>query len=612
MTRKERLEKLKHARNPNLAAEEALEYISEHIGTSEMEEEEEEPVASPSRREANFTISLEKGVDFFTEEDIQEVAEAVRYMVNDGEKGDQGEQGPQGTPGERGLPGKDGRDGETPNIDKALKDALSKIPKTKEVDVKAIVAQALDAFKESYKEDGLKLTAMEKRLIRLGGGGASFLTQLQDVMLNAPTNGQALIYDSTLQKWKNGTVSGGGGGTWGSITGTLSAQTDLQSALNAKEPTITGTTSADFWSGAKTFINFAATVRATVLTGLSLVSTTVIAATDTVLVALGSLQAQITALTTTVSGKASTTTTISTTAPLSGGGDLSANRTLTTSMATNKLIGRGTAGTGVMEEITLGTNLSFTGTTLNAAGGGVVAPVIARIRRSTNQSIATGASFVDLSFDTSAFQVNGTFWTTGATVTIPEAGYFQINAEATFEGAAAAVTCDMQVLVNGTLVIGADQIMAAASATAPLQVMALRLFASGDTIKVQVKHSSITALNILTEGDHSPDIVLQKASGAKGDTGAAGGLSRLISSIAVNTTGGAAANTDYVYKATAGLVFTFPNAVGNTNKYTLKATTTGVSFATTSSQTVDGSTTGTLITNQSLTAYSDNSNWLIS
>lgn len=66
---------------------------------------------------------------------------------------------------------------------------------------------------------------------------------------------------------------------------------------------------------------------------------------------------------------ATKTTTISTTAPLSGGGDLSANRTLTTSMATNKLIGRGTAGTGVMEEITLGTNLSITGTTLNATGG---------------------------------------------------------------------------------------------------------------------------------------------------------------------------------------------------------------------------------------------------
>ena len=96
-------------------------------------------------------------------------------------------------------------------------------------------------------------------------------------------------------------TSGGGGGTWGSITGTLSNQTDLQAALDTK---------------------------------------------------------------------ALKTIAFSVVGPLSGGGDLSADRTFTTSMATNKLIGRGTAGTGVMEEITLGTNLSFTGTTLNAAGGG--------------------------------------------------------------------------------------------------------------------------------------------------------------------------------------------------------------------------------------------------
>lgn len=72
-------------------------------------------------------------------------------------------------------------------------------------------------------------------------------------------------------------------------------------------------------------------------------------------------------ITVATTGLVPTTTTISTTAPLSGGGDLSTNRTITTSMSTNKLIGRASSGTGVMEEITLGNGLSYTSTTLNVA-----------------------------------------------------------------------------------------------------------------------------------------------------------------------------------------------------------------------------------------------------
>lgn len=53
-----------------------------------------------------------------------------------------------------------------------------------------------------------------------------------------PVNGM-LVYDTTLNafyKYESGAWSsfGGGGGVWGSITGTLSNQTDLQTALNGK------------------------------------------------------------------------------------------------------------------------------------------------------------------------------------------------------------------------------------------------------------------------------------------------------------------------------------------------------------------------------------------
>jgi len=44
-------------------------------------------------------------------------------------------------------------------------------------------------------------------------------------------------------------------------------------------------------------------------------------------------------------------------------------------VTTSRLLGRATGGSGNTEEITLGTNLSFTGTTINAAGGGTVTSV---------------------------------------------------------------------------------------------------------------------------------------------------------------------------------------------------------------------------------------------
>ena len=68
------------------------------------------------------------------------------------------------------------------------------------------------------------------------------LDELHDVKITSVSNGQVLKYDSAQGLWVNGTDSSGV--AWGGITGTLSAQTDLQTALDAKA------TAADFLSKA--------------------------------------------------------------------------------------------------------------------------------------------------------------------------------------------------------------------------------------------------------------------------------------------------------------------------------------------------------------------------
>ena len=109
---------------------------------------------------------------------------------------------------------------------------------------------------------------------------------------------------------------GGGSSVWGGITGTLSAQTDLQTALNAKFDTPTGTT-LEYLDGAGTPTTFPAIPGGTV-------------------------------------------TSVGTTGLISGG-PITGSGTITTSMATNKLVGRYSAGTGIMEEITIGSGLTLTG-----------------------------------------------------------------------------------------------------------------------------------------------------------------------------------------------------------------------------------------------------------
>ena len=70
-----------------------------------------------------------------------------------------------------------------------------------------------------------------------------------------------------------------------------------------------------------------------------------------------------------ISGGTGTVTSVGTTGLISGG-PITTTGTITTSMSTNKLVGRSTAGTGIMEEITVGSGLTLSGGTLTASGSG--------------------------------------------------------------------------------------------------------------------------------------------------------------------------------------------------------------------------------------------------
>jgi hypothetical protein len=66
-----------------------------------------------------------------------------------------------------------------------------------------------------------------------------------------------------------------------------------------------------------------------------------------------------------------------------------------TMTAANKLAGRATTGAGAVEEITLGTNLSLSGTTLNAAGGGSLSSTTPAMNGTATVGVEAAASHGD-------------------------------------------------------------------------------------------------------------------------------------------------------------------------------------------------------------------------
>lgn len=95
--------------------------------------------------------------------------------------------------------------------------------------------------------------------------------------------------------------------------------------------------------------------------------------------------------------------------------------------------------------------------------------------------------------------------------------------------------------------------------------------------------------------------------------GGGGGSTRSVLTISSATTAGAVTGTDYVYSVSGTTTLTMPTAVGNTSLYSIKNVGTNVvTIATTSSQTIDGSTSAAMpVQNMSLDLLSNGSNWII-
>lgn len=118
----------------------------------------------------------------------------------------------------------------------------------------------------------------------------------------------------------------------------------------------------------------------------------------------------------------------------------------------------------------------------------------------------------------------------------------------------------------------------------------------------------VSATNIKTINGNSllgsGDLVISGGGGS--------GITRSIVSLTSSSTLGSASLVDYAVFVGAGGAPTLPTAVGNTNRYTVKnVDTTNKTLATTSSQTIDGSTTITLTPNTSVDLISDGTNWQV-
>lgn len=166
-----------------------------------------------------------------------------------------------GDPGKPGIPGDPGADSNPEDVAALLKSDITFVEELRGKDGSPdspfdirrklemligddrLSASHIKGFEEFTEDIKAQVKSQNGPAGTFLGGNVRYFKDLSDVNFSGITNGQVPVWDSTTHKWLPGT--GAGGGTWGSITGTLSDQTDLQAAFDnkvTKNSSITGAT----------------------------------------------------------------------------------------------------------------------------------------------------------------------------------------------------------------------------------------------------------------------------------------------------------------------------------------------------------------------------------